>query len=98
MNWEVVCKKILGHFDVLRKMLKDRAICSDNHMVIFDPPFTVKILRHEGIIVFQLGDKDVAILSKNGLIAEDGEMEKFVEEWCTALSSLGFRRYLVKKK
>lgn len=96
-DWGAICSKIIDYFDILKKILSDRAVCSENQVIIFDPPYTIKILKQEEMIVFQLDDEDVAVLSKKGLVANDDETEKFVEEWCTALTSLGFKRYLIKK-
>jgi len=96
-DWKTICNKIISYFDILKKILSDRAVCSENQITIYDPPYTIKILKLEEMIVFQLNDEDVAVLSKKGLVAKDPEIRKFVEEWCTALTSLGFKRYLIKK-
>ena len=98
MNWEATCNKIISYFDILKKILSDRVICNENQMVIFDPPYTIRILKLEEMVVFQLGDEEVAVLSKKGLVAKDAETERFVEEWCTALTALGFKRYLMKRR
>jgi hypothetical protein len=96
-DWEMTCKKIMDCFDALKRMLKDRAVCSNDCILIFDLPFTIRILKQEEIIVFQLENEDVAVLSREGLKARDEEVELFVKEWCKALTSLGFKRYIIKK-
>ncbi len=88
--------KIIDSFDVLKIILDDKAICYDDRIVIFDPPFEIRILKGEEIIIFSFGDEDVAILSESKCWIKEG-FEDIVEEWVTALTSLGFKRYILKK-
>jgi 16S rRNA G966 N2-methylase RsmD len=88
-------KKILESFEILKKILNDKAICEDDRIVIFDPPFTIQILKREEMIIFQLEDRDVAILTKDR-VEVDEEYKDYVEEWCLALTSLGFKRFILK--
>jgi hypothetical protein len=58
-------RKILDSFDILKKILSDKAICRDDEIIIFDPPFTIQILKKEEMIVFQFEDEDIAILTRD---------------------------------
>jgi len=90
-------RKILRSFDFLRKILSDSAICRENEIIIYDPPFTIKILKREEMIVFQLEDEDIAVLTKEKVIINK-DYQDYVNSWCLALSSLGFKRYILKRK
>jgi hypothetical protein len=98
VKWIRTWEKIFDSFDVLKKMLEDRAICTDDHIEIFDPPFSIKILKEERIIFFQLDGVNIAILDGGGLQLHSEDVKDFVEDWCVALTSLGFKRYFVKKR
>jgi hypothetical protein len=90
-------KKILDSFEILKRILSDKAICEDDRIVIHDPPFTIQILKREEMIIFQVEDRDVAVLTKDR--AEiDSDYRDYVEEWCLALTSLGFKRFILKNK
>jgi len=90
-------RKILRSFDFLRKILSDSAICRENEIIIYDPPFTIKILKREEMIVFQLEDEDIAVLTKEKVMINK-DYQDYVNSWCLALSSLGFKRYILKRK
>jgi len=89
-------EEILENFEVLKKFLRNRAICKDDEIVIYDPPITIRILKKEEMIVFSCNDEDVAILSRDKCKIDE-EFEGVVEEWCTALTTLGFKRYIPKR-
>jgi hypothetical protein len=87
--------KILDSFEALKKILKNWAIVGEDEIKIIDPPFTIIISKVEESITFTFGGRDVAVLTRENVRIEDG-FEGVVEEWCTALTSLGFKRYLLK--
>jgi len=89
-------KKVFESFEALKRLLGDRAMCYDDTLLIFDPPFEIRIMRRDRTIVFSLEGEDVAVVSERTSIVEKG-YEEYVEEWLTALSSLGFKRYLPKR-
>ncbi len=89
--------KVFETFDVLRKVLDERALCEDDVITIFDPPYEIRIMRKEEVIVFSYFGEDVAVLSKKGCRITEG-FEGIVEEWITALTSLGFKRFIPKSK
>ena len=88
-------RKILESFDFLKKILSDSAICRENEIIIYDPPFTIKILKREEMIIFQLEDEEIAVLTKERVIV-DKDYRDYVDNWCLALTSLSFKRYLLK--
>lgn len=88
-------RKILESFDFLRKILNNSAICRENEIIIYDPPFTIKILRREEMIIFQLEDEEIAVLTKEN-VNINKDYQDYVDSWCLALASLGFKRYLLK--
>ena len=90
-------KKVINLFDVLKKILNDKAICDNSRIVIFDPPFEIQILKNEELIVFSCEGEDVAILSKDRIWIKDG-FEGYVRDWMVALTSLGFKRFILRDK
>ncbi len=97
---ERICKgvaKIINLFDVLKKILDDKAICQDDTITIFDPPFEIRIMRKEEMLTFNFEGEDVAILSKSQCWIKEG-FEDIVEDWIVALTSLGFKRFILKNR
>ncbi len=90
-------KKIIDSFDVLKKILSDRAVVGEDEILIFDPPYEIRILKNEGIVVFNLGDEDIAVLSEDECRVKEG-CEELVKEWILALSSLSFKRFVLKNR
>ncbi len=89
-------RKVIESFDALKRLLKDKAVCYDDTLLIYDPPVEIKIMRKERLIVFSVRGKDFAVISEELSVVEE-DYEEYVEEWLTALSSLGFKRYLPKR-
>ncbi|MFO7966696.1 MAG: hypothetical protein R6U44_03755 [Archaeoglobaceae archaeon] len=98
MSWINTWEEIFNSFDMLKKMLADRANCTDNCIEVLDPPYTIKVLKNEKVMVFQLEDKTVATLDQKGLHNNSEEHLGVIKEWCTALTSLGFKRYRTKSR
>jgi hypothetical protein len=96
MNREA-CKKIMESFEGLRKILDGKAICSDETIIIPDPPLEIRIMRREGLVEFVCDGEEVAVLSGNGLHLKDDAFRDEVEMWVVALSNLSFRRYKFKE-
>ncbi len=97
-GWGEVCSEIMNSFQLLKHTLKERAECHGNTITIFDPPYTIEILRNEEQIVLKAGE-ELAVLTKNGLSitsADDGDVE-VLKDWCTALTALTFKRYIARK-
>ncbi|WP_456328115.1 hypothetical protein [Archaeoglobus sp.] len=86
---------VIERFEELKKILRNWAIVRENEMEIIDPPFTITISKLERTITFKFEGRDVAVLTDDDCIVEKG-FEGVVEEWLTALTSLGFKRYLLK--
>ncbi len=89
--------KIMNTFDVLKRILRDKAICSKNAITIIDPPFEIEILRMEEMIIFKLGEEEVAVISRDSFEVKE-EFEEYVKGWLKALTSLSFKRYIVKRR
>ncbi|RLI71104.1 hypothetical protein DRO97_10190 [Archaeoglobales archaeon] len=91
---------ILDSFEALKKILRDRAVCMEDSIIIFDQvlekPFTIKIMKKEEKILFFSEEEEIAILSPKTVVVED-EYKEIVEEWLDALTSLGFKRYIPRK-
>jgi len=98
VEWVTAWSKIFDSYDVLKKVLSEKAICHRSCIEIFDPPYTILIQKEEKTIYFQLDGQVVALLNERGLETASDDINNFVVEWCTALTSLGFKRYSVKKK
>lgn len=101
MDWVARNGKIFDSYDILRKMLSKNTICCESYIEIFDPPYTVKLIKEERKITFSENGKKIAILDNSGLkihTKPKKEIIKIVDEWCIALTSLGFKRYSLKTK
>jgi len=98
-NMQERCSMILKSFELLKKILRDRAVCLDNSITIFDQvsekPFIVKILKKEKKIQFFSDDEEIALITPDNSVVDE-EYEEVVEEWLNALTSLGFKRYIPK--
>ncbi len=91
-------KKILNSFDVLKKLLKEKAICEDDRIIVFDPPFTIHILKRQGCMFLYHESEELGFVSLMGCKFSDREAEVVMDTWLEALTSLGFRRYSIKKR
>ena len=91
-------REIIDSFDVVRKLLKEKAVCEDDRIVVFDPPFTLHILRNQSCIYLYHEGEELGFLSlyKNEFC--DAEAQAVMDSWLKALTSFEFRRYRIKKK
>jgi len=99
VDWGKTCSKILNSFQLLKQILEGRAECSDERIAIYDPPYSIEILKNEGLVVFRTDSEELAVLSENGIDvkgADDGDLE-VLKDWCIALTALSFRRYVARK-
>ena len=98
LDWKHVCVKIIDSFDLLKQLLREKAFCSENRICIPDPPYLIEILKKEELIVLRKNE-DIAIVGREGLksfCANEDDI-RVLEEWCLALSTLSFRRYIARK-
>ncbi len=93
------CSSILESFDLLRIILKDRAIYIEDSIMIFDQveekPLIIKISKKNEKIQFFCNEEEIALITSNSFAIEEG-YEGVVKEWLDALTSLGFKRYIPK--
>jgi len=89
--------EILGSFDVVKKLLKDKAICEDDRIIIFDPPFTLHIIRNHASIHLYHYEEEIGRISLTDCSFCDTEAEEVMDSWLKALTSFGFRRYRIKR-
>jgi hypothetical protein len=90
--------KILDSFESLKKILKEKAICENDRITIFDPPFKIQILKDLRVIQLCYDDDIIATASADDFNACDGEAELILDEWLRTLTSVGYKRFLIKKK
>ncbi len=91
-------RKIIGSFETIKKLIKEKAICEENRIILFDPPFTLHILKNQECISLYHDDEEIAFISPLTFRAVDHESERILEEWLKTLTSFGFRRYILKKR
>jgi hypothetical protein len=91
-------KAIMDSFETVKKMLKDKAICEEDKIIIFDPPFTLHILKRQECILLYHHDEEIGFLSAQRKEFHDSEAERVIDSWLKALSSSGFRRYRIKRR
>ncbi len=97
MDLRTCAEKVIRSFDMLKRLLRERAELRDDEMIIFDPPFTIRILKNEEIIIFYLDDEEIAVIGKDECFLKEKEFEGVVREWLSALTSLSFKRYIPKR-
>ena len=91
-------KEIMDSFDVVRRLLKEKAICEDDRIIVFDPPFTLHILRNQSCIYLYHEEEELGFLSPHKNEFSDAEAQAVIDSWLKALTSFGFRRYRIKRK
>ncbi len=90
-----LCVKVLSSRDAIERVVS----CGekvDDVFLIYDPPYTLEVGRNR--IVLKEGEEEVAVLTPEGVEYSKAEDLKLLEEWCVALTSLSFRRFIVKRK
>ncbi|MBO8181643.1 MAG: hypothetical protein H0Z28_02480 [Archaeoglobus sp.] len=91
-------KAIIDSFDVMKRLLKEKAVCGDNRIVVFDPPFTLHILKNQMCMHLFHEEEEIGFLSLHRNEFCDAEAEAIMDSWLQALTSFGFRRYRIKRK
>ncbi len=95
VDWEKVHASIIGKKRAIKHILSEMCEARGSCVVIHDNPLRIEI--HDSRILFLVDDEIAGILSKEGMEILDSKAEKEIEYWCIALSSLGFKRYSIKK-
>ncbi len=95
MEWKDVFEKICVSFDALKEVLKDRGEIVGESIIIYDPPLKIIIERKR--ICFEMDEEMIAILDNNGILIFDDIARDEIEMWCKALSSLGFKRFRMRR-
>lgn len=91
-------KEIIDSFDAVRKLLKEKAMCEEDRIVVFDPPFTLHILRNQSCIYLYHNGEELGFLSLHKNEFCDAEAQTVMDSWLKALTSFGFRRYRIKRR
>ncbi len=89
-----MASKILDSFDSLKKLLSERALCSDSEIVIYDEPMRIVIKRDR--IEFYVFDELKGFITKNTVNISDDIIEE-ARMWLEGLSFLKFRRFTIKR-
>ena len=94
-----MCCEILDSLDSVAKVVSCGELVGDR-LIIYDPPYELEIGGGKGgRIVLKEGDEEVAILTPLGVeFVRSEEDLKVLEDWCIALTSLSFRRFVVKRR
>ncbi len=95
MSWSSKFEKVVKNFEELKRILRNWAIVRGGEIRIIDPPFTITISKVERSLTFEREGEVIAVVTEEGSFVEEG-YEGVVEEWLTALTSLGFKRYIPK--
>jgi hypothetical protein len=91
-------RAIMDSFETVKKMLKEKAICEEDKIIVFDPPFTLHILRRQECILLYHHNEEIGFLSAQKKEFHDSEAERVMDSWLEALCSSGFRRYRIKRR
>ncbi len=89
-----MASKILDSFDSLKKLLSERALCSNSEIVIYDEPLQIVIKRDR--IEFFVFDELKGFVTRNTVNLSDDIAEE-VKMWLEGLSFLKFRRFTIKR-
>jgi len=96
VDWNEILESILQKKQAIKFITKEFCEEKGDCVVIYDNPLKIEIYEKE--IRFVVEDEIAGILSNDGMSILNKEAEKEIEYWCIALSSLGFKRYSIKKK
>ncbi len=96
MRWSKAYYKIINSKKALKNLLKERVVENSNSLIIYEPPLSIEIRGDE--IIFFIENEISAILDEKGLSIFEEDVRSEIEDWCVALSSLGFKRYRWMKK
>ncbi len=95
-NLEKMCEKILSSIKQISKVISTGKWEGDS-FVIYDPPYTLEILKNK--ILLKENGEEVVILTKNGILYSRNDSDiNIVKNWCIALTSTTFKRFLIKTK
>ncbi len=87
--------KALESFEALKKLLAGRGECEGDRVVIYDDPIVIEITPRE--IVFLIDDEVHGVISRDRFYLSD-EVRFEAESWLRGLTSLKFKRYVLKSK
>ncbi len=91
---ELACK-IFESFEYLKKILSNRAYCSENEIVIFDDPIQIVIKRNS--ITFFIDGVEEGIVTRDNVVLSERIRDEAIM-WLESLSELKFKRYSLKRR
>lgn len=90
---EYACK-VLDSFDLLRKLLAERAECSGDEIIVYDEPLQVVIRRDR--IDFFVGGEYHGMVGRDHISLSD-EVAEEARMWLQGLAMLKFKRFSVRR-
>ncbi len=95
VDWKQVYKKISERREILEKILGEKAVKIGETLIIYDEPIEIRIERER--VSFYLDDELAAFIDESGAYFIDERVKEEVELWCKALTSLGFKKYRIRR-
>ena len=95
MDLKELAHKVFESFEYLKRILANKACCSDDEIVIFDDPIQI-VIKKDSITFFVNGIEE-GIVTRDKIFLSD-KIKNEAIMWLESLSSLKFRRYSLKRK
>lgn len=94
MELEDLAEKVLKNLEQLKNVLKDKAVNTEEGLVIFDDP--LKMVIKKDLIEFYIDEEYRGFVSSSKCEISD-EVEFEARLWLEAMSSLKFKRFSLKR-
>ncbi len=96
-----MCSRILSSIDVIARVVSCGEKAGEKFRV-YDPPYVLEMDRDKIVLKEEnsgRASEDVAILTPEGIVfCRSDEDLKVLECWCKALTSMSFKRFVVKQQ
>ncbi len=98
-----MCSRILSSIDTIARVVSCGEKAGEKFMV-YDPPYVLEIDRNKIVLKEKTENsgsisEDVAMLTPEGVVfCRSDEDLKVLECWCKALTSMSFKRFVVKQQ
>ena len=98
-----MCNRILSSIEVIARVVSCGEKAGEKFRV-YDPPYVLEIDRNKMVLKEKtensegISEEDVVVLTPEGVIfCRSDEDLKVLECWCTALTSMSFKRFVIKQ-
>ncbi|AGK61935.1 hypothetical protein Asulf_01969 [Archaeoglobus sulfaticallidus PM70-1] len=90
-------KKIMDSFEHIKKALREKSVCEGRKVIIFDPPYTLHLMKDEYIALYY-ENEELACLTYERFSFCDDVACQIMDSWLKTLTSFGFKRFLLRRR